>query len=33
TDAGNSKAWTQLQLQRWNGKVWEAFGDVLSGAE
>ncbi|MDB5503791.1 MAG: branched-chain amino acid transporter substrate-binding protein [Tardiphaga sp.] len=33
TDSGNSKAWTQLQLQRWNGTVWEAFGDVLSGAE
>jgi branched-chain amino acid transport system substrate-binding protein len=30
TDAGNSQAWTQLQLQRWNGKVWEGFGDVLS---
>jgi branched-chain amino acid transport system substrate-binding protein len=30
TDAGNSQAWTQLQLQRWNGKVWEGFGEVLS---
>jgi branched-chain amino acid transport system substrate-binding protein len=30
TDAGNSQGWTQLQLQRWNGKVWEGFGEVLS---
>jgi branched-chain amino acid transport system substrate-binding protein len=30
TDAGNSQAWTQLQLQRWDGRVWEAFGGVVS---
>jgi branched-chain amino acid transport system substrate-binding protein len=23
-------AYTQLQLQRWNGTTWEQFGNVLS---
>ncbi|WP_283807230.1 hypothetical protein [Bradyrhizobium lablabi] len=23
-------AYTQLQLQRWNGTSWEQFGDVVS---
>jgi len=31
TSSINSEAWTQLQLQRWNGNFWEAFGEVLSG--
>lgn len=30
TDSKNSKAWTQLQLQKWDGKAWVAFGGVLS---
>ena len=30
TNVGNSMAYTQLQLQRWNGSTWEQFGDVLS---
>jgi len=32
TNETNSKAWTQLQLQRWTGSTWELFGDVLDGA-
>ena len=31
TNETNSKAWTQLQLQRWTGTTWELFGDVLDG--
>src|SRR3984893_1399797 len=31
TNEKNSKAWTQLQLQRWTGTTWELFGDVLDG--
>jgi branched-chain amino acid transport system substrate-binding protein len=31
TNETNSKAWTQLQLQRWTGSTWELFGDVLDG--
>jgi branched-chain amino acid transport system substrate-binding protein len=30
TGPNNSMAYTQLQLQRWNGSSWERFGDVLS---
>jgi branched-chain amino acid transport system substrate-binding protein len=30
TSSTNSKAWTQLQLQRWNGSAWEALGETLS---
>jgi branched-chain amino acid transport system substrate-binding protein len=30
TGPDNSMAYTQLQLQRWNGTSWEPFGDVLS---
>ena len=30
TGAENSMAYTQLQLQRWNGTTWEQFGNVLS---
>ena len=30
TNAENSMAYTQVQLQRWNGKSWEQFGEVLS---
>lgn len=29
TSSDNSQAWTQLHLQRWNGVVWEQFGNVL----
>jgi ABC-type branched-subunit amino acid transport system substrate-binding protein len=29
TTAASSEAWTQLRLQRWNGSVWEPFGNVL----
>lgn len=31
TNETNSKAWTQLQLQRWTGSTWELFGEVLNG--
>jgi branched-chain amino acid transport system substrate-binding protein len=31
TNETNSQAWTQLQLQRWNGSTWELFGEVLDG--
>jgi branched-chain amino acid transport system substrate-binding protein len=31
TNETNSKAWTQLQLQRWTGSSWELFGEVLEG--
>jgi branched-chain amino acid transport system substrate-binding protein len=30
TGSDSSMAYTQLQLQRWNGSSWEQFGDVLS---
>jgi len=30
TGPDSSMAYTQLQLQRWNGSSWEQFGDVLS---
>jgi ABC-type branched-subunit amino acid transport system substrate-binding protein len=30
TGATNNKVYTQLQLQRWNGKTWDLFGDILS---
>ena len=30
TGPENSMAYTQLQLQRWNGTTWEQFGNVLS---
>jgi branched-chain amino acid transport system substrate-binding protein len=32
TGVDNSMAYTQLQLQRWNGSSWEQFGEVM-GAE
>lgn len=32
TNENNSRAWTQLQLQRWNGSSWELFGEVLDGS-
>ena len=31
TNETNSRAWTQLQLQRWTGTTWELFGEVLDG--
>jgi branched-chain amino acid transport system substrate-binding protein len=31
TNETNSKAWTQLQLQRWTGSSWELFGEILDG--
>ncbi len=33
TGPENSMAYTQLQLQRWNGSTWDQFGDVLSAGE
>ena len=33
TSQANSMAYTQLQLQRWNGSTWEQFGDVLTAGE
>jgi branched-chain amino acid transport system substrate-binding protein len=30
TGPDNSMAYTQLQLQRWNGTSWEQFGDVVN---
>ena len=30
TGPDNSMAYTQLQLQRWNGSTWERFGEILS---
>lgn len=32
TGPQNSMAYTQLQLQRWNGSSWEQFGDILDAA-
>jgi ABC-type branched-subunit amino acid transport system substrate-binding protein len=29
TSARNNQVWTQMQLQRWNGKSWDQFGEVL----
>jgi len=31
TSADNFSPIKQMQLQRFNGKTWELFGDVLSG--
>jgi len=33
TGPESSMAYTQLQLQRWNGTTWEQFGNVLSADE
>ncbi len=34
TSATNNMVWTQMQLQRWNGKTWEKVSDVLeAGSE
>jgi len=33
TTPTNVQAITQLKLRRWNGKAWEEFGEVLSGAD
>jgi ABC-type branched-subunit amino acid transport system substrate-binding protein len=30
TSETNNRAWTQLQLQRWDGARWERFGSVLN---
>jgi ABC-type branched-subunit amino acid transport system substrate-binding protein len=32
TGAQNSMAYTQLQLQRWNGTSWDQFGDLLDAS-
>ena len=32
TTATNAQAITQLKLRRWNGKAWEEFGQLMSGA-
>jgi branched-chain amino acid transport system substrate-binding protein len=29
TSAASNMAWTQMQLQRWNGASWDQFGEVL----
>jgi branched-chain amino acid transport system substrate-binding protein len=31
TSETRNAAFTQLQLQRWNGEKWELFGDILDG--
>jgi branched-chain amino acid transport system substrate-binding protein len=31
TTATNAQAITQLKLRRWNGKVWEEFGELMNG--
>jgi ABC-type branched-subunit amino acid transport system substrate-binding protein len=31
TTATNAQAITQLKLRRWNGKVWEEFGELING--
>jgi ABC-type branched-subunit amino acid transport system substrate-binding protein len=33
TTATNAQAITQLKLRRWNGKVWEEFGELINGAD
>lgn len=33
TGPESSMAYTQLQLQRWNGSTWDQFGKVLSAEE
>ncbi|WP_194480459.1 hypothetical protein [Bradyrhizobium sp. CCBAU 53338] len=30
TGSESGMAYTQLKLQRWNGTIWEQFGNVLS---
>lgn len=32
TGPTSNMVWTQMQLQRWNGTNWEAFGDVLDAS-
>jgi len=32
TSATSNMAWTQMQLQRWNGTSWDQFGEVLDAA-
>ena len=32
TTPTNAQAITQLKLRRWNGKVWEEFGELMNGA-
>jgi branched-chain amino acid transport system substrate-binding protein len=31
TSPENNMMWTQMQMQRWNGKAWEKLGDVVDG--
>ena len=33
TSPTNHQTYTQLQLQRWNGKSWDHLGDAISGAD
>ncbi len=33
TSSTNNQAYTQYQLQRWNGQTWDRFGDILDGFE
>lgn len=30
TSATNNKVYTQLSLQRWNGRAWDLFGDIIN---
>ena len=32
TSATSNMAWTQPQLQRWNGASWDQVGEVLDAA-
>ena len=29
SNATNNMVWTQMRLQRWNGTVWEQFGEIF----
>lgn len=33
TSERNNQAWTQFQLQQWNGKSWDKLGDVVGSGE
>jgi branched-chain amino acid transport system substrate-binding protein len=32
TSPSNHHPLNQMQLQRWNGKAWERFGNIIEGA-
>jgi len=33
TTATSNQAYTQMQMQRWNGKSWEQFGEVMKATD